>query len=47
MIYIYENNTVKIVYNFSDEVEALRNGKMSENGKMPEMVHQQTIFLGE
>lgn len=47
MIYIYEDNTVKIVYNFSDEVEALRNGKMPENSKMPETVHQQSIFLGE
>ena len=47
MIYIYEDNTVKIVYNFSDEVEALRNGKMSENSKMAETVHQQSIFLGE
>ena len=47
MIYIYEDNTVKIVYNFSDEVEALRNGKMSKNSKMPEKVHQQSIFLGE
>ena len=47
MIYIYEDNTVKIVYNFSDEVEVLRNGKMPENSKMPETVHQQSIFLGE
>ena len=23
MIYIYENNQIKIVYNFSDELEAL------------------------
>lgn len=25
MIYVYENNTIKIVYNFSDELEALLN----------------------
>ena len=25
MIYIYEDNTIKIVYNFSDELEALLN----------------------
>lgn len=27
MIYIYEDNSIKIIYNFSDEVEALLNGR--------------------
>lgn len=36
MIYLYEDNTVKIVYNFSDELESLLN-----------TIHQQSIPVGE